>query len=73
MEISWTWRARRLPDEVKGEILRRLESVYPFFPELKPELRIGVTRFFEGFVIQSHCGSSTLSLEVKRRTDGGWP
>ncbi|HIH01926.1 TPA: hypothetical protein HA259_07670 [Thermoplasmata archaeon] len=72
MQISWTWRARRLPDEVRDEILRRLESVRPFFPELRPRLRIGLTRFFEGFVFQSHSGSTTLSLEVKRRRTGEW-
>ena len=72
IEITWTWRARRLPDEVRREILRRLESVYPYFPELKAELRVGLTRFFEGLVFQSQSGSSTLSLEVRRRKDGEW-
>ena len=72
MDISWTRKARRLPDEVKEEISRRLNTLQPYFPELSPLVRIGLTRLFEGFVYQSSRGTAKLNLEVRRQKNGQW-
>ncbi len=72
IEISWTRNARRLPEEVMGEISQRLNTLQPYFPEIKPNVTIGLTRFFEGFVFQSNCGSVRLNLEVRKQKNGAW-
>jgi len=72
LDISWARSARRLPEEVREELSRRLNEIHHYFPELKPQVKVGLTRFFEGFVFQSSSGSIKLSLEVRRRKDGSW-
>ncbi|MDH3364437.1 MAG: hypothetical protein OEM29_00290 [Thermoplasmata archaeon] len=72
MEISWTRKARRLPEEVREEISRRLNTLQPYFPELKPQVKIGLTRFLEGFVFQSNSGSVKLKLDVRKQKNGAW-
>jgi len=72
MNISWTKKAMRLPGDVREEISRRLSMVHPFFPEVEPHVKIGLTRFFEGLVFQSNSGSVKLSLEVRKQKDGTW-
>jgi hypothetical protein len=72
LEISWTRRARRLPEGVREEISRRLNTLQPCFPELRPQVRIGLTRFFEGFVFQSNSGTVRLNLEVRKGKNGAW-
>jgi hypothetical protein len=72
IEITWTRRARRLPAGVREEISRRLNVLQPHFPELKPQVRIGLTRLFEGFVFQSSSGFVRLNLEVRKRKNGMW-
>ena len=72
MEISWTRKARRLPKEVRDEISLRLNTLQPYFPELSPQVRIGLTRLFEGFVFQSGRGLVRLNLEVRKRRNGKW-
>ncbi len=72
MEISWSRKACRLPDEVKGEISRRLNAIQPYFPELSPQIRIGLTRLFAGFVFQSSRGYVRLNLEVRKPKNGPW-
>ena len=72
MDISWTKKALRLPGNVREEILRRLNMVHQFFPEVEPRVKIGLTRFFEGLVFQSSSGSVKLSLEVRKQKDGTW-
>ncbi|MGB2581842.1 MAG: hypothetical protein WBD03_05160, partial [Thermoplasmata archaeon] len=72
LEISWARRARRLPEEVREEISRRLNTLQPHFPELKRQIKIGLTRIFEGFVFQSNSGSVSLKLEVRKEKNGAW-
>lgn len=72
MEISWSRKACRLPDEVKVEISRRVNALQPYFPELSPRIRIGLTRLFAGFVFQSSRGFVRLNLEVRKRKNGPW-
>ncbi len=72
MEITWTRRAHNLPEEVREEISRRLDTLQPYFPELKSKVKIGMTRFFEGFVFQSNKGRVKLYLEVRKQRDGTW-
>ncbi|UCE44987.1 MAG: hypothetical protein JSU93_06245 [Methanobacteriota archaeon] len=72
MEVSWTRRARRLPIEVREKISLRLNTLQPYFPELSPQVRVGLTRLFEGFVFQSSRGFVRLNLEVRKRKGGLW-
>ncbi len=71
-EISWTRKARKLPEDVREEISRRLNILQPYFPELRPQVQIGLSRFFEGFVFQSNGGHVKLNLEVRKQKDGTW-
>lgn len=72
MDITWTRKALRLPEEVREEISQRLHTLQPYFPEMGPQVRIGLTRLFEGFVFQSSRGFVRLNLEVRRQKDGKW-
>jgi len=70
MEITWTRKALRLPEEVREEISRRLDTLQPHFPEMRPQVRVGLTRLFEGFVFQSNSGFTRLNLEVRKGKGG---
>jgi len=72
LEVSWSWRAKALPEEVKEGLVRRLDTLRPFFPEMKPKMKIGITRVFDGLVFQSDKGNVTLMLDVHRTRKDGW-
>jgi hypothetical protein len=72
LDVSWSWRADRLPPEVKAEVEKRLNELHQFFPEMKPKLKIGITRIYDGLAFQSNSGNVKLRLEVKKTRKNGW-
>ena len=72
LEIAWSRRARKLPDEVREEVRRRLEHLHRYFPEMKKSIKVGITRYYDGLAFQSDCGSVKLMLDVHRKRDGSW-
>ena len=72
LEVTWTRTALRLPPEVRLELERRLEALSTYFPEMRRELKVGITRAYDGSVFQSEDGFVKLMLEVRRRRGGGW-
>ena len=72
MDITWTRRALRLPEHVREDITQRLDTLLPYFPEIGPQMEIGLTYHLEGFVYQSCSGYVRLELEVRKQKDGGW-
>ena len=72
LEIVWTRTALALPEEVRRELVSRLEELHPYFPEMKTRMKIGITRALDGLVFQSNDGVVKLMLDVRRRRDGSW-
>lgn len=72
MDITWTKKALRLPEHVRKEIFRRLDTLLPYFPEVCPQMEIGLTYHLEGFAHQSCNGHVRLGLEVRRQKGDGW-
>jgi hypothetical protein len=70
--ITWTRRALKLPQEVREELAGRLERLHPFFPEMTPEMTVGVTRFYDGLAFKSNSGKVKLWVDVHRKRMGGW-
>jgi hypothetical protein len=72
LDVAWSWRAKALPEEVREELIRRLELLRPYFPEMKCKMKIGITRLFDGLVFQSNEGAVKLMLDVHRTRRDGW-
>ena len=70
MAISWTREALKLPPDVRSELERRLNVISAFFPEMRQDVRIGITRAYDGLAFQSDEGKVKLMLDVRRRRDG---
>lgn len=72
LDISWTRQGLKLPPDVRREVRRRLVALSAYFPEMKREMRIGITRSYDGLAFQSDTGEVKLMLEVRKRRDGTW-
>ncbi len=72
LDITWTRRALRLPPDIRAEIASRLQSLSPFFPEMKTRMKVGITRFYDGLVFQSNEGYVKLMVDVHRTRRGLW-
>lgn len=72
LEIAWSRKALELPPGVRRDLTARLERLHGYFREIRPRIRIGITRSYDGLAFQSDDGDVKLMLGVKRRRDGGW-
>jgi len=72
LTIDWTRTALELPERVRRGLVSRLGSLYPYFPEMKPRIKIGITKSFDGLAFQSDDGRVKLMLGVRRARDGTW-
>jgi hypothetical protein len=73
LNITWSRVALcKLPEEVRKELIRRLEKLQKYFPEMKTTMKIGLTRWYEGLAFQSNDGHVKLMLEVRRKRSGEW-
>jgi len=70
LAISWTREALKLPPQVRTELGRRLNVISNFFPEMKKDIRIGITKAYDGLAFQSDEGKVKLMLDVRKRRDG---
>ncbi len=72
LTITWTREGLRLPPGVRRTLERRLEVLSAYFPEMRREIRIGITRAYDGLAFQSDEGKVKLMLDVRPRRDGSW-
>ncbi len=72
LKITWTKRVLKLPPEVRDELASRLERLHQYFPEMIPEMKVGLTRFYDGLAFQSNSGKVKLRVNVHRKRKGGW-
>lgn len=72
LAIEWTRTALALPEKVRKELSSMLNSLGPYFPEMKPRMRIGITKSLDGLAFQSDDGKVKLMLGVKKARDGSW-
>lgn len=64
LRISWTRKALELPPEARAELERRLEILHRFFPEMSREMKIGITRAYDGLAFQSDEGRVKLMVDI---------
>jgi hypothetical protein len=72
LEITWTRRAMKLPEQVRSEMARRLETLHKYFPEMTPRMQVGLTRIYDGLAFQSDSGGVKLWLGLHRSRGGEW-
>lgn len=72
LKIEWTRTALALPESVRAELRSRLETLQAFFPEIRSQMKIGLTRSLDGLAFQSDSGFVKLMLDVRRTRKGTW-
>lgn len=72
LEVTWTKRAMKLPDEVRSEMARMLDNLHKYFPEMNPKMQVGLTRIYDGLAFQSDSGRVKLWLGVHKSRKDGW-
>jgi len=72
LSIEWTRTALALPEEVRRGLSARLERLHPFFPEIRKNMKIGITRSLDGLAFQSDSGFVKLMVEVRKTRKGVW-
>jgi hypothetical protein len=72
LSIEWTRTALALPESVREELSSRLERLHPYFPEMRKNMKIGITRSMDGLAFQSNSGFVKLMLEVRKTRKGTW-
>lgn len=72
LDISWTRTAMKLPDEVRRHIVKMLNELHRYFPEMRRKMTIGITRSYDGLAFQSNEGKVKLMVEVRKTRGRGW-
>ena len=72
LRITWSRKAAQLPPEVRRELTARLDGLHAYFQEIKPSMKIGISRSYDGLVFQSYDGHVKLMLGVRRTRKGTW-
>jgi hypothetical protein len=72
LTIEWTRTALALPSSVRRELSSRLNRLHRYFPEMKPQVKVGITRSYDGLAFQSNEGSVKLMIRVRRTRTGSW-
>jgi hypothetical protein len=72
LTIEWTRTALALPSSVRKELSLRLNRLHRYFPEMKPRMKVGITRSYDGLAFQSNEGSVKLMIRVRRPRRGAW-
>ena len=72
LTIEWTRTALALPSSVRKELSSRLNRLHRYFPEMKPRMKVGITRSYEGLAFQSNEGFVKLLIGVRRTRTGAW-
>jgi hypothetical protein len=72
LTIEWTRTALALPRSVRKELSSRLNRLHRYFHEMKPQVKVGITRSYDGLAFQSNEGSVKLMIRIRRTTTGAW-
>jgi hypothetical protein len=72
LTIEWTRTALALPRSVRKELSSRLNRVHKYFPEMKPRIRVGITRSYDGLAFQSDEGLVKLMVRIRKTGTGAW-
>jgi hypothetical protein len=72
LTIEWTRTALALPRSVRNELSSRLNRLHEYFPEVKPRIKVGITRSYDGLAFQSNEGFVKLMVRVRRTGTGVW-
>jgi len=72
LEITWSRKALQLPPEVRKELAGMLERLHKYFLEIRPSMRIGISRSYDGLAFQTDDGHVKLMLGVRRTRKGTW-
>lgn len=66
IRITWTRKAMSLPPEARTDLERRIDLLHKYFPEMKREMKIGITRSYDGLAYQSDEGFVKLMVDIHR-------
>jgi hypothetical protein len=72
IDIVWSRRAKALPPEVRKELAGMLERLRRYFREVRPAMKVGISRSYDGLAFQSNEGHVELMLGVRRLRNGKW-
>ncbi len=72
LKVSWTRKALNTSDRARSDLVARLEMLRKYFPESKPEMKIGITRAYDGLAFQSNAGDVKLMVDLHRWKNGLW-
>lgn len=72
IRIVWSRKAMALPPEVRKELAQRLERLHRYFREIRPSMKIGISRAYDGLAFQSNDGFVELMLGVRQLRGGAW-
>jgi len=72
LKISWTRKAMEAPEEARGGLRERLERLHEYFPEIRLEMRIGITRSYDGLAFMATDGTVKLMVDMHRSRGNSW-
>jgi len=72
LNISWTRRAMATPAKARRGLTQRIERLRRYFPEMKPNMTVGITRAFDGLAFQALDGSAKLMVDMHRSRADSW-
>lgn len=72
LNISWTRRALATPAMARRGLTQRLERLRKYFPEMKPDMTVGITRAFNGLAFQAPDGSAKLMVDMHKSRAEAW-
>ena len=72
LKISWTRKAMEAPEAARQGLRERLERLHEYFPEIKPEMRIGITRSCDGLAFMATDGTVKLMVDMHRSRGNSW-
>jgi len=72
LRVSWTRKALKTPDTARDGLIDRLEKLRRYFPEMKAQMKIGITRTYDGLAFQSDSGEVKLMVDMHKGRNGLW-
>jgi hypothetical protein len=72
LTIKWTRTALALPRSVRKQLSLRLNRLHRYFPEMRPRVKVGITRSYDGLAFQSNESFNRLLFRVRRTRTSGW-
>jgi len=72
IQISLTRRARTVSPHLLVEVEKRIRQLHPYFPEMKTNITIGLTRSYDGMAVQTDEGHVRLMLDIRKGRNGDY-